>query len=121
MWDTYKLARSLDLDGAYFFIATPLPGTELCDIGMEKGYLSPDLDFTRIEFNKGHFNTPEWTAQEVEGLTGGFYLRFMTGLLARHPVRFFRNYGDVIMKRPGYVFSHLGVFLRRLAAMVRPG
>ncbi|MFO8057295.1 MAG: cobalamin-dependent protein [bacterium] len=121
MWDTYRLARGLDLDGAYFFIATPLPGTELCETSMEKGYLSPELDFTRIEFNKGHINTPDWSAREVESLTGRFYLRFMTALLVRHPVRFFRNYGDVILKRPGYVFSHLGVFLKRLVTMARPG
>ncbi len=121
MWDTYKLAKSLDLDGAYFFIATPLPGTELCETGMEKGYLSPDLDFTRIEFNKGHFNTPEWSAEEVETLTGSFYFRFMMRLLFRHPVRFFRNYGVIILKRPGYVVVHLGVLLKRLATMGRKG
>lgn len=113
MEDTFRLARSLDLDGAYFFIATPLPGTELCEKGMAAGHLRPDLDFTRIEYNKGHFNTPEWTAEEVERLTGSFYLRFMLSALLRHPVRFLGNYGRVIMTRPWYAAEHLLVYARR--------
>ncbi len=113
MEDTYRLATSLDLDGAYFFIATPLPGTEICDRGMEKGYLDPDLDFTAIEYNKGHFNTPEWSASEVEKATGGFYLKFMLGVFARHPLRFLKNYGGVMMSRPWYTFVHLLVMIKR--------
>lgn len=118
MEDTYRLARTLDLDGAYFFIATPLPGTELCAQGIAQGLLPPDLDFTRIEYNKGLFNTPEWKAEEIERLTGSFYLRFMLAALRRHPLRFFRNYGGVIISRPWYVVEHLLVFLRRGLARV---
>ena len=113
MWDTYRLAQSLDLDGAYFFIATPLPGTELCEKGMAEGNLDPDLDFTAIEFNKGHFNTPEWSAKDVEQMTGTFYLRFMLTALRRHPLRFFKNYGRVIISRPWYVVVHFMTFLTR--------
>lgn len=113
MKDTYRLARSLDLDGAYFFIATPLPGSELCEKGMEKGHLPPDLDFTKIEYNKGHFNTEQWSAREVEKLTGTFYFRFMLSVLLRHPFRFIRNYGGVIITRPWYVLKHLLVYLGR--------
>ncbi len=113
MLDTYRLAKSLDLDGAYFFIATPLPGTELCRTCEDEGYIDPDLDFTKIEFNKGHINTPDWTAEEVERLAGSFYLRFMVSVLSRHPLRFFKNYGGVIIKRPGYTLVHFLVFIKR--------
>lgn len=122
MEDTFELARGLGLDGAYFFIATPLPGTELCEKGIDEGHLDPDLDFTLIEFNKGHFNTSDWSAEQVEKLTGRFYLRLMMSALARHPLRFLRNYGKVIASRPWYTFVHFLVFLRRwLAETVRAG
>lgn len=113
MEDTFKLAQGLDLDGAYFFIATPLPGSELCEQGLAEGHLPQDLDFTKIEYNKGKFNTPEWSAQEVERLTASFYLRFMLRLLLRHPRRFFQNYGRVMISRPGYALTHLFAFLKR--------
>jgi len=113
MHDTYELARSLDLDGAYFFIATPLPGTELCEKGMADGHIDPNLDFTSIEYNKGHINTGDWKAEDVEKLTGGFYLKFMLSVLVRHPIRFLNNYGRVIMSRPWYTFKHFIEFIRR--------
>jgi len=115
MWDTYRFAKGLDLDGAYFFIATPLPGTELCERGIEAGHIPPDLDFTSIEFNKGHFNTDEWRAEDVERITGAFYMRFMLSVLLRHPVRFMKNYGKLIAARPAYVLSHFAAFVRRYA------
>jgi len=121
MKETYRLARSLDLDGAYFFIATPLPGTELCEKGMELGHLPKDLEFTSIEFNKGHFNTQEWSAKEVERLTGTFYLRFMLSVLFRHPARFTRNYGRVIVQRPRYALKHFFAYLKRLARELMEG
>ncbi len=113
MKDTYRLARDLDLDGAYFFIASPLPGTELYEKGIEQGHLPPALDFTSIDFNKGHFNTGEWTAEQVERLTGVFYLGFMFSALLRHPLRFIKNYGGVIFKRPFYVAAHFFEFIAR--------
>jgi magnesium-protoporphyrin IX monomethyl ester (oxidative) cyclase len=113
--DTYRLAQRLELDGAYFFIATPLPGSELCERGQAEGHLPADLDFTAIEYNKGWFNTDEWSAAEVERLTGRFYLKFMLAAFARRPLRFLRNYGRLILSRPWYTLSHLLTFLKRRA------
>ena len=38
---TIRFARSLDLDNATFFITTPYPGTDLYNIALEKGFISP--------------------------------------------------------------------------------
>jgi anaerobic magnesium-protoporphyrin IX monomethyl ester cyclase len=113
MDQTYRLARDLDLDGAYFFIATPLPGTELCEQGQAAGHLPPQLDYTKIEYNQGLFNTPEWSARQVERATGRFYLKFMLHAFRRRPVRFLRNYGRVILSRPWYTLRHLLAMARR--------
>jgi anaerobic magnesium-protoporphyrin IX monomethyl ester cyclase len=60
MEDTINFARQLELDWAYFFIFSPLPGTEIYDTCIEKGYMK-ESDFDPLRsFYQPAIKTPEF-------------------------------------------------------------
>ncbi len=103
MRNTFNLAKKLRLQLADFFIACPLPGTELYEICKEKGYLKKGFNFTELEFLNSTINTPEFSAEEVARLASREYLLYNLGLMLRNPVGFFIRYGKIIFTKP--VFS----------------
>ncbi|MCP8309530.1 MAG: cobalamin B12-binding domain-containing protein [archaeon] len=60
---TIKFAKDLDPDYAYFFIASPLPGTELFDLAVKEGIIS-EIDYLETRYSAPH---PQFVP---EGLTG---------------------------------------------------
>lgn len=74
-WDeirqTTAFAEELDADSVKFAIATPFPGTELCDVAMAQGLLPRDFDFYRddaLGFAKGVIETDAFTIPELQML-----------------------------------------------------
>lgn len=60
---TVDFARELELDWAYFFIASALPNTELWKTCIEKGYLKEE-DFDPVKsFYRSIIRTPEFTPE----------------------------------------------------------
>ncbi len=60
---TIDYARSLELDWAYFFIASPIPGTRMFKECVDKGYMK-DSDFDPVRsFHRSVINTPEFTPE----------------------------------------------------------
>jgi magnesium-protoporphyrin IX monomethyl ester (oxidative) cyclase len=58
--NTIKFARYLELDWSHFFIFAPLPGTEIYQTCINKGYLKPE-DFDPLRsFYKSVLKTPEF-------------------------------------------------------------
>ncbi len=45
--ETEAFLKEIKPSFVHFFFTTPFPGTELWDIALEKGWLSPDVDFSR--------------------------------------------------------------------------
>ena len=65
---TIDFARSLELDWSFFFVATPLPHTEMWDTCVNKGYFDPSQYNPVISLLKGQIRTPEFTPEEVAEL-----------------------------------------------------
>lgn len=60
MRETIDFARSLDLDWAHFFIFSPLPGTDIYETCIEKGYMKVE-DFDPLRsFHQPVIHTPEF-------------------------------------------------------------
>lgn len=63
---TIEFAKSLELDWTLFFIATPLPGSFLYQLCLEKGYIKEE-DFDPIRsFHKSFINTAEFNSEYLE-------------------------------------------------------
>lgn len=65
---TIDFAKELNTDVAAFFIATPLPGTELYQEAAKLGYIRKDVDwriFSPLSKNKPVINLPNLNSQEL--------------------------------------------------------
>ena len=66
MQRTIDFAKNANLDWAIFFMATPIPGSDLEKMCREKGYLvNNSIDYIR-QFYKSGINTPEFTPEYIE-------------------------------------------------------
>jgi radical SAM superfamily enzyme YgiQ (UPF0313 family) len=64
--ETIGFAKSLELDWAYFFIASPIPSTEMYKTCIEKGYIK-EGDFDPIRsMRKSIIRTPEFDPEYLE-------------------------------------------------------
>jgi radical SAM superfamily enzyme YgiQ (UPF0313 family) len=68
MRKTIDFARGLDLDWSFFFIATPVPHTEMWDLSVEKGYFDPAKYDPIRSIITGQIHTEEFSPSEVEAL-----------------------------------------------------
>lgn len=66
--ETFRYAEELDPDYCRFFIATPLPNTELYRIAKEQKILRDDFDFNKHNWTDGQINTPEFRHQDLKML-----------------------------------------------------
>ncbi|MFH1288882.1 MAG: radical SAM protein [bacterium] len=63
--ETIEFAKSLELDWTYFFMATPLPHTEMWKICIKNGYINEE-DFDPIRsYNKAVIRTPEFDPEYI--------------------------------------------------------
>ncbi len=92
MKETFRLPRRLGLTYAWFFIANPLPGTELYETCREKGFIKPGFDFVNNSFSRCNIETPQWTSRQVETLAHREFLKFNLYNFARHPCVLWRRY-----------------------------
>ena len=105
--NTFDYAKKVDVDSAYFFLANPLPGTELYETASRKGYLRPEFKFTNIDYSIPYLETPEWSAEEIGKAVSRQYFIHNIRLLWRSPLKFWHKYGGTIIEHPGMVLSHL--------------
>jgi len=103
---TFDFSRKLNLDRIMFFIANPLPGTELYRICLDKGYIDRNYRFDEIDYFEGRFSTPEWTYQELYQLRRNWFWQYNLGGLFTHPIRFLTRYKPIIA-RPGFLLEIL--------------
>ncbi len=63
---TFRYAEELDPDYCKFFIATPLPNTELSRIAKEKNIFKNDFDFNKHLWTDGQIDTSEFRHQDLK-------------------------------------------------------
>ncbi len=99
--ETFAVAKRMGVSFAYFFVASPLPGTELYRNAAEKGFLRPDFRFENLGFFYSEFDTPEWSKHELDKMVQTEGLKYNLGLVFQHPARFARRYVS-LLGRPGW-------------------
>jgi anaerobic magnesium-protoporphyrin IX monomethyl ester cyclase len=110
MQRTIKFAETANLDWALFFIATPIPGSDLDRYCRENGYLvDENLDYIK-QFYISNIKTPEFEPEFVEQLRekANFEINFKNNynLRSGHFDRAIEDIGDVTRLYPHLDFAH---------------
>lgn len=115
MQKTVNYAATVGLDWALFFIATPIPGSELDKLCREKGYLiDENLEYTKL-FYVSNIKSPEFTPDYVENLRekANLEINFKNNINLKlgNYDRVIEDIGDVVKLYPHLDFAHfyLGV------------
>jgi phosphonoacetaldehyde methylase len=117
MRQTFRFARTVKVDSAAFYVATPLPGTELLQICEEKGYLPKGFKFEDANYSRPMLTTPDFTPEQLERLAVTEFWKFNLYTLFSDPVRFFRKHGS-IFKNPRFAADLLFRLSRKLGRVV---
>jgi len=119
MEETIAFARDLELDWAYFFVASPLPNTRMWDRCIEKGYIKPE-DFDPVRsFHRSIIHTPEFDPDYVAAVRERAIIevnfRHNPNLRTYDVDKAIRDFRDVATKYPHFDFAqfYLGEALRK--------
>jgi len=106
---TFDFANRLNVDNAKFFIATPYPGTELLRTARERGYLNPHFNLhDNLSFTKAQISTPDFTAEELEGMVSRASLRTQLNLFLKKPLPYIVSlFKDYLFKDPVAIIRYL--------------
>lgn len=90
MWDSFRLAKELEIFTPFTSIATPYPGSELYDICRQQKYIADDFCLDDLFIRSFSISTPDWTGQEVKEILakGQRYLLF--SYWKKHPAKFIK-------------------------------
>lgn len=107
---TIEFARSIELDWTYFFIATPLPHTEMWKICIKNGYIKEE-DFDPIRsYNKAVIHTPEFDPEYItqtrEEAIMDLNFRNNPNLRKHDINKAITDFNDVVMKYPNFDFAN---------------
>jgi anaerobic magnesium-protoporphyrin IX monomethyl ester cyclase len=110
MRETVNFAKNIELDWAYFSAVSPLPGTRIHDICVEKKYISlKEFDFL-TSFNRSIINTEEFTAEWVnefrEEAMVDVCFRNNANLLKHDIDKAIDNFKSVVKSYPHFDFAN---------------
>jgi magnesium-protoporphyrin IX monomethyl ester (oxidative) cyclase len=113
--DTIKFARELRLDLSVIFIYNPLPGSELFEECLRRGYIT-EKSFFEIgnQYFSSVVDSDEWTAKELETIIRWEYLRNYLAIF-RSPYLLGRMYYKAFRYHPSFV----KFFLSRTSRAIR--
>lgn len=121
---TFEFGMNMGADQVHFFTATPYPGTALFEECLEKGYLEKPVDYTTLRVGHPIFDTPEWTAAELQAMTRAAQSRFYRRTALRHPFRVASTVAGKFAREPRQTVQKAWSVLRtssRLRAMPASG
>jgi magnesium-protoporphyrin IX monomethyl ester (oxidative) cyclase len=111
---TFKFAEEMDLDGAWFFMANPTPGSDLYAMSLEKGYIAKDHSFDDINYNVPQFDTEHLSSCQIETMVLKQFNVFLMRCFLRHPFKFFRKYLSLFLTHPVKAFQTTMIDVVRL-------
>ncbi len=112
MQQTFRFANEMRTDMAYFFVANPLPGTEMYRMAKDMKMLRGDFNFENLTFTRSAYHEGIFPKGTLERMAGREFLKYNLRSFFRHPLVFFKkSVVDLLLKRPGYT---LGLFVRIL-------
>ncbi len=113
--DTIKFTRELRLDLSVIFIYNPLPGSELFQECLKRGYIT-ERSFFEVgnQYFSSVVDSDEWTSKELETIIRWEYLRNYLAIF-RSPYLLGRMYYKAFRYRPSFV----KFFLKRTSRAIR--
>jgi radical SAM superfamily enzyme YgiQ (UPF0313 family) len=94
MNETVEFAKKLDLDDAIFSIYSPYPGTKLYNLAVSKGYVSPNMDYSRFKNKYSTLNTELLSSKEVLHYRNKALAEFQVNKMLHHPIRYVTTAGN---------------------------
>ncbi len=119
--ETFRFAREMKTDLAYFFIANPLPGSEMYETAKSQGMLKDDFDFENLSFSHSPYNERFFKPGELEKMAHSEFLKYALCSFLRNPLVILKRFLlDLFLKRPGYAIGILVRIWRRNVSPPRP-
>jgi phosphonoacetaldehyde methylase len=118
--ETINFANTIKTDMAYFFVANPLPGTEMYQMAKDKNMLRDDFNFEDLTYTRSAYNENIFKKGELEKLTSRAFLVYSVRSFFRGPGVFLKRFFiDIFLKRPGFALGVLVRIWRRLIPDVK--
>ncbi|MFH1094573.1 MAG: radical SAM protein [Candidatus Omnitrophota bacterium] len=103
IYNTLKFMEKIKLDRVSLFLANPLPGTEIYEECLKRGYLSKNSAF--LDYFKSSFKTENFDRKFLESLRRKWYWKYNLKLILRNPFKFFKIYNKFIFRKPLYLIK----------------
>jgi anaerobic magnesium-protoporphyrin IX monomethyl ester cyclase len=114
MRETFRFANKVRTDTAYFFVANPLPGTEMYELARSRGMLRGDFNFEDLAFTRSAYHEGIFARGMLEKMASRDFVKYTLRSFLRHPLKLFRKaVVDLLLKRPRYTIGALLRLLRR--------
>lgn len=111
---TFKFAKKLKLDRAYFFIFNPLVGTPLHQKCIDEGLLTNEYSNEDDNYFISRFKSPNWTAEELYRWQKKVSWSYNLSLFFRNPPRFVKKYWFTFYQHPRFVTKALKSLIQEI-------
>jgi anaerobic magnesium-protoporphyrin IX monomethyl ester cyclase len=106
--NTIKLVKEIKLDYVLPFIFVPLPGSELWQLCVDRGYIPADVDYENVNnYFEYTLKTGDFDPGELEGVSRRLYLTTLFKLPFRNPRWFLDYYSRLLVQRPNFLRTFL--------------
>jgi radical SAM superfamily enzyme YgiQ (UPF0313 family) len=100
--DTFRFASHTGFDSVSIFIAAPIPGSELYDIGVREGYLKGDF-FDAADLKTAYLELPNISKEELEMLVKQESTLYVIKYMFTNPIGFLKKYGWFMIRNPSQI------------------
>jgi magnesium-protoporphyrin IX monomethyl ester (oxidative) cyclase len=111
--NTFRFARSLNVDTANFFFASPLPGTRLLELFKEKNLMEKKLDYLKLKSDQPYSKTDNLTLSELTAIVYREKLKLYILSLLTNPGKFLHKLWRKLTTNPAYFIEFGNAFLKK--------
>ena len=110
MYETINYVKELGADWAAFMIATPLIGSEMYNQLIKAGYIKENIElFSKIQYAKRSFDTPEISADELNDLAyrANLECNFINNVnkINKNYEKAIDIYNDIVLSYPFHIIA----------------
>ncbi len=111
--NTFRFARSLNVDTANFFFASPLPGTRLLELFKEKRLVDKNLDYLKLKSDQPYSKTEHLSVERLTALVYREKLKLHILSLLTNPGKFLHKIWRKVKTNPTYFIDFGNTFLKK--------
>jgi magnesium-protoporphyrin IX monomethyl ester (oxidative) cyclase len=100
IWESFKMAAELEAYLPTISIATPYPGTAICEICKEHNYLPANFSLDDLHALKYSISTEDWSTEELRKLITSGKQYLLRKRLQRHPLQGIKFLWDTFTYEP---------------------